>query len=55
MKITFEKFDKDYREFYNIKGRYSIRTESEMQEVIYDLYDTDSFEIDYDNGLLIIG
>lgn len=53
MKITFMQFDKDFREYYNIKGNYNI-TESDMQEVIYCLYGTDDYEIYYDEKYIIL-
>ena len=49
MRVTFKKFDRDFRDYYGIKGYYTIRTEEDMQEVIYELYDSDNFEVDYEN------
>lgn len=54
MKVTFRKFDRDFREYYGIKGNYTIRTDEDMQEVMYELYDTDKFDIDYENKIIII-
>lgn len=54
MKVTFRKFDRDFREYYGIKGNYSIRTEKDMQEVMYDLYGSDDFEVDYENKVIFV-
>lgn len=54
MKITFKKFDRDFRDYYNIRGNYSIRTESDLQEIIYELYDTDKFEVNYEEKIIEI-
>lgn len=47
MIITFKAFIKDYRKYYNEK-EVIVRNNSEMQEILYDLYDNDDFEINYD-------
>lgn len=47
MIITFKEFIKDYYKYYNEK-EVIIRNNSEMQDVLYELYDTDEFEINYD-------
>lgn len=39
MKITFKQFDRDFRDYYDSRGNYSIKTESDMQEVLYYLYE----------------
>lgn len=49
--ITFKEFGKDYRGFYKCKEVF-IKTESEAEEVIYDLYETDNFEFDYENKVV---
>lgn len=54
MEKTFKDFCKDYREYYQVKGRFYIPTEDDMQEVIYDLYDTEDFEVDYENEVVFI-
>lgn len=46
--ISFKQFKVDYEQYYNEKLS-TIRTEFEMDEVIYDLYDTDNYEINWDN------
>ena len=48
--VTFKQFKVDYEEFYKDKLT-TIRTKSEIDEVIYCLYDSDEFhyEIDYEN------
>lgn len=51
--ITFREFCKDYSEYYQTKEVY-IATESDMQEVIWELYDTENFEINYDNKIIEI-
>ena len=53
MKVTFRSFDKEYRNYYGIKGSYNIAAE-DMEEVIYDLYDSDNFEVDYENKIILI-
>lgn len=52
MEITFKQFNKDFREYYNVKDSYTIRTHSDMEEVIYDLYNTDDFDINYDKNII---
>jgi hypothetical protein len=48
--VSFKEFIKDYMGYYNAKNNnFSIRTNEEMQEIMYDIYDTDNFEINYDN------
>lgn len=47
MTITFKEFIKDYCKHYNEK-EVIVRDNSEMQEVLYELYDNDDFEINYD-------
>lgn len=49
--ITFKQFTIDYKEFYKEKLT-TIRTELDMQEILYDIYDSDSFEVDYENKLI---
>lgn len=50
--ISFKDFINDYREYYNVHDFIKIGTESDMQEVLYDIYNTDQFEIDYENKLI---
>ena len=50
-KITsFDKFIKDYQnEFLNGKPeKFLVKTEDDMIDVIYQLYNTDKFDIDYE-------
>ena len=56
MEKTFKEFSKDYGRYYGLKtGEYfRIETEDDMQEVIYDLYDTEDFEVDYENKVIFI-
>lgn len=49
--VTFKEFISDYRECYNCKEVY-IRGEQEAEDVMWDLYDTDSFEFDYENKII---
>jgi hypothetical protein len=49
--LTFKQFISDYEEYYQEKLT-TIRTESDMQEILYNIYDTDSFEMDYENKLI---
>jgi hypothetical protein len=47
--VNFKDFNKDYGKYYGLKnGEYfNIKDESEMQEILYEIYDTENFEIDY--------
>ena len=49
--VTFKEFIGDYREYYDCKEVY-IRDEREAEIVMWDLYDTDSFEFDYENKII---
>ena len=51
MTITFKEFIKDYCKYYNEK-EVIVRDNSEMQEVLYELYDNDVFEINYDEKII---
>lgn len=48
---TFKEFIGDYYKYYNEKN-VVIYDECEMQEVCFNLYNTDIFEIDYENKTL---
>ena len=51
--VTFKRFVKDYREYYSeTNKRFNIRTEEDMEEVIYDLYSVESYEVDYENKVI---
>jgi len=51
--ISFNEFIKNYREYYNYHSKcFNIGTEEDMEEVIYDLYSIESFEIDYENKVI---
>jgi hypothetical protein len=51
--ISFNDFIKDYREYYDERSKHiSIRTEDDMQEVLFDIYDVENFEIDYENEII---
>lgn len=53
--ILFKKFMEDYKSYYNEQNdNFEIRTEEDMQEIIYDIYDTDKFEINYENKTIEI-
>lgn len=48
--ITFKEFIKDYREYYEVdEVRFSY---SDMEEILFCIYDTDNYEIDYDNKVI---
>jgi len=48
--ISFKEFINNYREYYNDNSKcFNIITEEDMEEVIYDLYSVESYEIDYEN------
>lgn len=49
--ISFHDFCKDYCECYNT-NTIVIRTEVDMQEVLYELYDTDVYEINYEDKII---
>lgn len=51
--IKFSEFREDYKKYYN-ENINPIRTQDELDEIIYDLYDTDelNFEIDYENKII---
>ena len=51
MTITFKEFIKDYCKYYNEK-EVIVRDNSEMQEVLYELYDNDVFEVNYDEKII---
>jgi len=50
--IAFKNFIKDYREYYNECNDFKINTEQDMEEVIYDLYSVESYEVDYDRKII---
>lgn len=49
--ISFKQFIKDYEEYYSEKIT-TIRTEYDMEEVIWDIYDTDKYEFDFDKKII---
>lgn len=49
--ITFKEFIKDYKAYYNCKEVF-IRDEYEAEEVIYNLYNTDKFEFNYETKII---
>lgn len=53
--ISFKQFCKDYINYYDIKdGKVSIKTETDMDEVIFNIYDTDLYEIDYEYKIITL-
>lgn len=50
---SFKEFAKDYYKFYNTKN-VVIRTESDFEIVIEELYDKERFDIDYENEIIEI-
>lgn len=51
--ISFKDFKKDYKEYYKDEDKYlMISTYSEMEEILFDLYSTDKFEMDYENEII---
>lgn len=53
--IPFKQFCKDYIDYYDIEdGKVSIKTETDMDEVIFNIYDTDLYEIDYEYKTIIL-
>ena len=51
MTIKFKEFIKDYCIDYFDK-EVIVRDNSEMQEVLYELYDNDVFEVNYDEKII---
>ena len=48
--VSFKDFKKDYKVYYGDASKYLIiSTYSEMEEILFDLYSTDKFEMDYEN------
>ena len=51
--INFKEFIKDYREYYNEQDKhFKIGSEEDMEDVIYDLYNVESYEVDYDRKII---
>ena len=46
MTITQDEFVNDYNEYYQCN--FKVVKTNDLPEVMYNLYDTDDFEIDYD-------
>lgn len=46
---TFDQFVKDYNEYYQENVRVVRISTMEIDEIMFNLYDSDDFEIDYDN------
>lgn len=53
MIITFKQFAADYKKYYDI-NYVEIKTELDAEEIIFDLYNTDKFEFDYENKTIEI-
>lgn len=53
MIITFKQFAADYKKYYDI-DYVEIKTELDAEEIIFDLYNTDKFEFDYENKTIEI-
>lgn len=53
MIVNFKDFVRDFKSYYG-KGAIRVGNQVDMQEVMYDLYDSDDFEIDYDNEIIEI-
>jgi|GEM_PF-4920881 len=53
MIITFKEFDNHFRKHYQLKKEsYTIESEYDMQEILYELYNIENFEIDYNNRII---
>lgn len=52
--IPFKQFIKDCKDYYDIKqGEYfRIETELEMEETIFELYENEHFEVNYENNTI---
>jgi hypothetical protein len=51
--VKFKDFIKDYKEYYSDNSEiFTIRTRDDMQEILYEIYNTEDFEIDYDRKLI---
>lgn len=51
---TFKEFIKDYNEFYQTNLRVVNINSHEIFDVMYDLYDSDDFDINYDEKTIEI-
>lgn len=49
---TFKEFVHDYNNFYQTNLNVVKINPNEMDEVMYDLYDTDDFEVNYDEKII---
>lgn len=49
MTVTFDQFVKDYNKYYQCNFRTIHVNTHDIFEVMWNLYDTDDFEIDEDN------
>lgn len=55
MKIkTFDDFITDYNHYYQCKFKELHLNDADLEEVIFDLYDTDNYEINYDEKTIEI-
>lgn len=52
MTITYDKFVSDYNEYYQSNVRVVRVSTMDIGEIFWNLYDTDDFEIDEDNGAI---
>lgn len=50
---TLKEFGKDYKEYYQCEKCY-IRTQGDLEDVVYDLYDLQHADINYDERIIDI-
>lgn len=50
---TFKEFIKDYQEYYQCKD-FRIKTEEDMEDVVYNIYGLLKVDIDYENKIIEI-
>lgn len=51
--ISFKDFSEKYKKEYNCLN-ISIKTQNDMSYILYDLYNTEHFDIDYDNKTIYL-
>lgn len=49
--ISFKQFCIDFKKYYNIDS-VEIRTQSDMDEDVYEIYDSEDYEVDYENKII---
>lgn len=47
--ITFKEFLTDYREYFHITEKRIVFNQAELEDIIYFFYETEDFEMNYEN------